>query len=77
MARTGTKQSTSTKFLTDDEHRSDVALEQIIEDFGTAMRDANKSYVSRPVECSHDTGINFTIRMGHVWQQYIEWCRNG
>jgi hypothetical protein len=46
-------------------------LEMVIEDFASAMRFANKVYVSRPPQCPHDSTIHFTPSMYLAWAKYV------
>lgn len=59
------------------EHKHNVELENIIEEFGSAMRLAHHGYISRPPQCSHDRAPRFTPHMDVVWARYVNWCNNG
>ena len=50
-------------------------LDCIIEQFGYAMRNANKEYISILPECHHDRAPRFTPNMDAAWAKYVEWCR--
>lgn len=50
-------------------------LETIIEEFGRAMRNANRTYVSRPATCVHDSLNRMTPVMYVFWLQYLDFCR--
>lgn len=50
--------------------RINAKLEQIIEDFGQAMRVAHRPYIIKP----HIDSVHFTPRMTIVWRQYMYFC---
>lgn len=51
-------------------------LESIIEEFGCAMRDADKPYIAtyQPA-CGHEAQLPFTLHMKIVFARYRQWCR--
>lgn len=57
-----------------EQQRETAELELIIEDFGRAMRDANREFVSHPPSCSH-VARRFTAHMEGAWSAYILFCR--
>jgi hypothetical protein len=58
------------------QQRINAELEGIIEEFGQAMRNANKSYIAHYVaSCSHEKQIPFTLHMEQIWDDYRGWCR--
>lgn len=70
MARTGTKRSKL------DPHFADASkaytrimhLENLVEQFGDAMRSAEESYIAH-------SGL-MTPKMQMVWDQYVDWARS-
>jgi len=62
-----------TKRNSQKQQKANVELEGIIEEFGRAMRDANKEYVAIPPTCSH-VGVRFTPGMAFAWERYVAWC---
>lgn len=67
---------TGTKVKSRKQQALDAQLSLIIEDMGRAMWNANRSCITRPPTCSHDSGINFTLGMHSAWVRYIEFCRS-
>lgn len=65
MEKTGTKRNKKTAAYLDY-----MELENIIEAFGKAMRDANMSYIASPRGCEHSQ-IHFTDNMWMSWNRYI------
>jgi hypothetical protein len=59
---------------TKEQQRRDAELEAIIEDFGNAMRLANRQFIARPRECWHGKGISFTPHMEVAWMNYVDFC---
>lgn len=70
MAKIGTP----AKFSTLKQQREAGELELIIEEFGRAMRNANRQYIARPTVCHHDDNPRFTPNMTMVWAKYVEFC---
>ena len=60
---------------TQKQQRFSAELELIIEEFGQAMRAANRGYICRPTGCSHDDAPRFTPRMESVWYDYVTFCQ--
>lgn len=50
-------------------------LNLIIEEFGRAMWNANRKFVSREPECHHDDAPRFTLNMQMIWYKYIAFCQ--
>lgn len=67
MARTGIRVKSNTL----KQQRESAELELIIEEFGRAMRNAEKTYVTRD---SHDGRPNFTLSMQFAWDKYLMFC---
>lgn len=67
-----------TKFKTNmpKQQREAAELELIIDEFGQAMRNANREHVSRERQCQHDAFVSFTYNMHSVWDKYKEFCRS-
>jgi hypothetical protein len=57
------------------EQRISRELEEIIEEFGHAMRNANKEYIAQPPSCPHDEYLRITPRMKTIWELYTDFCR--
>jgi hypothetical protein len=55
------------------QQRISAELETIIEEFGRAMRNANKEYIATPLGCHHER-LRFTPRMYCVWSMYTNFC---
>ena len=46
----------------------------IIDEFGRAMRNANRDLIAREPDCSYHNGIYFTLAMETAWQKYKTFC---
>jgi len=58
------------------QQRISAELEAIIEEFGRAMRNANKGYIAAyQKSCAHNDEYRFTMTMALAWWNYVEWCR--
>lgn len=68
MARTGTTRNSAKQ------QRINAELETIIEEFGRAMRDANRACIAEEPACSHDNKPRFTLNMEFVWSKYVNFC---
>jgi hypothetical protein len=79
MARTGIPPKVKIKVNSQKQQAKNAELETIIEDFGAAMRNADKFYMADSVrECGHNSLYRFTFNMEIAWKNYINWCkRNG
>jgi hypothetical protein len=55
--------------------RHNDELDEIIVEFGLAMKSANYKYIADPPHCHHDSGIRFTPRMQAAWDRYVLYCR--
>lgn len=79
MAITGPKQKAKTCRVSDFQHRRDVELEDIIEDFGSALRNANQEYVAVGMPnhkaCSCQEKHRMTPHMEMVWDRYVAHCQ--
>ena len=53
--------------------RESAELESIIDEFGKAMRNANKRYIDAR-NCSGSL-IQFTLAMVSAWDKYIDFCK--
>lgn len=56
------------------QQRENAEMESIIEEFGRAMRNAYRPFVTRPPACQHEHGPRFTPGMEAVWARYVEFC---
>ena len=72
MAKTGIRPKF--KISTLKQQRENAELEHIIEEFGRAMRNANRAYIATPQQCLHDTQPRFTPGMHAIWSHYIVFC---
>lgn len=70
MARTGTKLKVNTL----KQQREAAELESIIEEFGRAMRSANRDFISGIMPGAPIDGPIFTLNMKASWIKYEEFC---
>jgi hypothetical protein len=56
------------------QQRLDGELGLIIDEFGRAMWNANREYVTSTPSCHHETSIRFTPSMWGAWHKYVEFC---
>jgi hypothetical protein len=70
MGKTGTQ----VKFNTLKQQREAAELELIIEEFGNAMRNADKTYVSKAGNIAISIGLRFTPNMNAAWTRYMTFC---
>ncbi len=67
MGRTGTLLKSNTL----KQQRENAELECIIEEFGRAMRNAEKTYIT---QATNDGKPNFTLSMKFAWDKYLVLC---
>ena len=57
------------------QQRISAELELIVEEFGRAMRSANKNWIGEVEMQSNDDVPRFTMMMQMAWYHYVDFCQ--